>query len=168
MSSDSLFTKCKYCGKDVPTSIKLCPYCSKKLKKISFIQWIGIFILAIIFIGLINAPEKSKEQSIIPSIKEKTISNTQLDYVWTKEGFGTFMEANFVIHNNNDYDIKDIEIECDHYAKSGTKIDKNNRTIYEIISAKSSKTYPKFNMGFIHEQADSSTCFVKNLSLLNH
>ena len=126
MNSESLFTKCGSCSKDVSKSAKVCPN------------------------------------------KETALNEIALKYSWSKEGFGSIMEADLFIKNNSDYDVKDIEVECNHYAKSGTKIDSNNRTIYEIIKSKSSKKYPNYNMGFIHEQAYTSTCFIKNIGLVNH
>lgn len=49
------------------------------------------------------------------------------------------MDVDFIITNNSDYDIKDIDIRCDHFAKSGTRIDSNKRTIYDIFSVNSKK-----------------------------
>mgnify|MGYP000034063915 CR=1 FL=1 len=172
MNSESLFTKCGSCSKDVSKSAKVCPNCGSKLKKLSIIHWVGIAIVCLIVVSVINAPETSnvKEvENISPkSIKEKALNDIALKYSWSKEGFGSIMEADLFIKNNSDYDVKDIEVECNHYAKSGTKIDSNNRTIYEIIKSKSSKKYPNYNMGFIHEQAYTSTCFIKNIGLVNH
>jgi hypothetical protein len=54
--------------------------------------------------------------------------------------------------------VKDIEVHCRHDAPSGTTIDSNTRTIYERIDANKSKRIDKFNMGFIHSQAERSGC----------
>jgi len=80
------------------------------------------------------------------------------DYSWWKTGFDNIMEADFTIANDNPFPIKDIQIECVHTAASGTKIDSNVRTIYDIIPANSSKKFKNFNMGFIHSQAESTHC----------
>ena len=63
-------------------------------------------------------------------------------------------------------DIKDIVIKCDHYSKSETKIDSNTREIYEIFKANSQKHYPDFNMGFMHSQVNSSSCYIKDFKLV--
>ena len=57
MGSDSLFTKCKTCGKDVSTSAKACPQCGAKLKKLSVVHWIGIVFSGLIIIGILNSPD---------------------------------------------------------------------------------------------------------------
>src|SRR5947209_309042 len=45
--------------------------------------------------------------------------------------------ATFVIRNDNGFDIKDTEIVCTHFGISGTQIDSNTRTIYELVPARS-------------------------------
>jgi RNA polymerase subunit RPABC4/transcription elongation factor Spt4 len=163
MSSESLFTQCKGCNKSVLKSEKKCPDCGKRISKLSVIHWIGIFILAILIIGVINSPKKENNQKA--NIEKISLEeNVQLDYSWTKEAFDSVMEADFIITNNNSLDIKDIQIECNHYSKSGTEIDSNNRTIYEIIERGKSKQYPNFNMGFMHSQAVKSSCYVKKVT----
>jgi hypothetical protein len=168
MLSDSLFTKCTSCGKDVPKSSIKCLACGKFIKKLSAIQWIGIILLCLIAVGIINSPENPqvKEEILNPNLaKQGVMNDVALEYTWTTEGFGTVMKANLQIKNNSTSDIKDIQIQCDHFAKSGTKIDSNNRTIYEIINAKSSKRFFKYNMGFIRDQVHSTYCYIKNISL---
>jgi hypothetical protein len=168
MASESLFMKCSSCGKEILKSEKRCPNCGKKLKSLTLVHWIGITIGGLFVIGFFNSPQNTHRSEIKPvSLKQEILKEIKLSYNWQKTAFGAVMEANFTIINNSDFSFKDIEIECDHYAKSGTKIDSNNRTIYEIFEAKTSKSYPNFNMGFIHEQANTSTCFIKDISLVN-
>ena len=73
------------------------------------------------------------------------------------------MIANFKINNATDHGFKDFEITCEHYATSGTMIDRNTRTIYEVVKAHSKKSIPHFSMGFIHSQAKSSNCRITDL-----
>jgi hypothetical protein len=83
-----------------------------------------------------------------------------VDFSWTKGGFGNVMEATFVVRNKAPIDIKDIQIRCVHSAASGTEIDSNTRTVYELVKANSTKHLRNVNMGFIHSQARSSACHV--------
>ncbi len=62
-----------------------------------------------------------------------------------------------------DFAVKDIRIKCTHTTKSGTVIDSNTRTVYDVIEAKSKKTIRDFNMGFIHSQVDRSNCEVERV-----
>lgn len=63
MGSESLFVKCKTCGKNISKNAKACPHCGEKQKKLSIIHWVGIALVAIFVIGLINAPDQPKEAS---------------------------------------------------------------------------------------------------------
>ena len=85
---------------------------------------------------------------------------------WRKEGFGNVMEATFTIKNGSRFDIKDIEIRCEHAGKSGTRIDSNTRTIYDIIKAGETREFKDFNMGFIHSQAESSSAQIKDFTII--
>ena len=49
-------------------------------------------------------------------------------------GFDTVMIADFTITNNTSTPIKDIEIVCNGYSETGTKIDTNRRTIYKVVA----------------------------------
>lgn len=100
-----------------------------------------------------------------PSPKQVALENVNLDFSWDKEGFGNVMKAKFTVTNNSQYQIKDIEITCTHYAKSGTRIDSNERTIYDVVPAKGQSTFEKFNMGFIHSQAEKSICVITDLKV---
>ena len=71
----------------------------------------------------------------------------------------------FLFKNDNPFPVKDLTIACIHSAQSGTKIDKNTRTIYEVIPAHGTKRVQKFNMGFIATQAVQSSCSVMDFQL---
>ena len=177
MSTESLFSECGACKKSFLKSENVCPQCGKKRKRLSVIQVGGGILGGLFLIGWLNSPKEdgvtsnasvNQEQIKPPSkaaLKEIIAGKISLDYIWTKGGFGSIMEADFRVKNNSDYSIKDIEIQCNHYAKSGTKIDSNSRTMYDVIGPNSTKSYQNFNMGFIHDQANTTSCLVKNFSL---
>lgn len=93
-----------------------------------------------------------------PSIKDeiKPLITAKITK-WYKGGFDNVMIADILIDNQSNHDIKDIKVTCIHSAKSGTLIDSNTRTIYDVVKAKSKKKFRKFNMGLIHSQAERST-----------
>ena len=116
-------TKCKECGNDVSQKATQCPKCGSPVKKkTSIITWIFAIFLGLWFIGFISGQSTSSTPTPAakyePSPKEKALAATELEFSWGKTGFGSIMEANFTIKNNSDYNIKDIEIECEHTAKS--------------------------------------------------
>lgn len=175
MSSESLFTKCNGCKKDISKSAEKCPHCGKRQLGASKLGWIGIAIVSLIIVSALSSIfsgqsdrgtgiDQKYGNTASQTPTEKAKSDVKLEYHWAKTGFGSVMEADFRIVNDSSIGIRDIEIQCDHYANSGTKVDSNNRTIYEIVGAKTSRTFKKFSMGFIHEQAATTNCFIKKFS----
>ena len=80
---------------------------------------------------------------------------------WHKDGFGSVMIIDrLTVTNDAPFPIKDFSIDCDHYAPSGTKIDSNDRTVYEVVPASGKFQLRNFNMGFIASQAASTSCQV--------
>jgi hypothetical protein len=73
------------------------------------------------------------------------------------------LSTSFTITNNNPYPIKDISIECQAFAESGTLIDRNNRDIFTVIQPGQTKTYKDFNMGFLRSQVEKVGCRIKNV-----
>lgn len=94
------------------------------------------------------------------------MSSVTLDFSWGIED-DDIMIANFKLTNPTDHAFKDFEITCDHSASSGTVIDHNVRTIYQIAGPKSTKSIRNFNMGFIDTQATNSSCRVTDLVVLD-
>lgn len=121
----------------------------------------GCFVLGLAGIGsAVNKHEEEKKKAAAVAANLEIV-----DFEWTKGGFGSVMEANFKIRNNGTDDLKDIEIECTHFAPSGTKIDSNTKTIYEVIKAGETKDFTGFNMGFIHSQAEKSVPSITKASV---
>jgi hypothetical protein len=123
----------------------------------------GCFILGAVGISKVGKQVTVELEKQAAERKALVDSLEITSFAWDKDaGLGNVMEASFTIHNKGTQDLKDIEIECTHYAPSGTKIDSNTRTVYEIVKAGESRTFTKFNMGFIHDQANKSVAVIKS------
>ena len=163
--------KCKECGEEISKKAEKCPKCgSPQKKKTSLFTWlISILVIFWAFGYFSETPEtgttstSASKRTLSP--KQAAIKNVELDFSWSKDGLGNIMEADFIIKNNSKYQIKDIEITCTHYAKSGTRIDENKRTIYDVVPAKGRKSIKKFNMGFMHTQAEKTSCVITDLKV---
>jgi len=132
---------------------------------------VSLMLLCILFIlfavnSFDNRSSRFSNTTSRPDPKTDVRSKLDLDFTWRKEGFGNVMEANFKVKNNSDYTIKDIKITCEHFAPSGTNIDSNKSTIYEVVKARSSKRFNNYNMGFIHSQARSSSCRISDFKIV--
>lgn len=164
-------TICKECGESISKKATKCPKCgSPAKKKTSLFTWLVVGIIVLFAGGYFSSDPGSSAGSGAGSQREtspKTLAraNVELEFTWKKVGFDNVMEANFKIINKSDYPIRDIQVRCTHYAKSGTKIDSNRATIYDVVPANSTKTFEDFNMGFIHTQAQSTSCVLVDFTL---
>jgi hypothetical protein len=146
------------------------PEPSKK-KNVSCLSAGCLILLVLFFIGLVagecgksgggsdSATNTTPAAPPPPSRDAIALQNVELvKFSWSTGGFDNIMMATFVIKNKNDFAVKDISLKCTHTAKSGTEIDSNTRTIYEVIQPSKTRTFRDFNMGFIHSQASASRC----------
>jgi hypothetical protein len=155
--------KCKECGKDVSTKSKKCPHCgspvSQGITVKGVIKWtILLFIGFTVYTCASITSEVTEKLDDKKETNNQSIENTELDFKWNTGESGLIMEADLTITNNNAYPIKDITVKCAHFAKSKTQIDSNSETFYDIIPAYESKSFRDINMGFIHNQAHTSSC----------
>jgi hypothetical protein len=173
---------CANCRKTIPEGSVFCPSCGRQLppgatktKKSGVALFVFVVICLIIFWAAVNGGAKNSTTSNAastsaappPDPHDLALKNTQITkFSWHKDGFDTIMKANFTIKNDGDVAVKDIQIKCVHSAPSGTVIDENTRTIYEIIPAHKNRTFRDFDMGFIHSQAARSSCRIEDLTLV--
>ncbi len=158
--------KCKACGTEISKNAKICPQCGEPApKKTSLATWLVLGIFIIGGIGMSN--KSSSGSSSVPLTPKEEAQNqvTLEDFNWGTSGFGSVMMADFKIKNDSKYLVKDIEITCKDYAKSGTEIDSNKRVIYDSVEAGKSKKIKKFNMGFIDSQVNQSNCKITDFQI---
>jgi hypothetical protein len=115
-----------------------------------------------------EAEEEKKRKAKAESIRLERAQSNPEEFLeikklsWWKGGFGSIMMATFVVKSTSPFDIKDIAIHCTDLAPSGTVVDVNDRTIYEIVKANGTKTFREINMGFIHSQASNTSCQIRS------
>ncbi|MCK9362162.1 MAG: hypothetical protein M0P74_00945 [Syntrophales bacterium] len=162
--------KCKECGNDVSAKADSCPKCGAKIKAKSI--GCGGLILVLIVIGIIgalfsqnsNSPSSTPSKPSAADIERQVKEQVKIKKLsWHKSGFDNVMLVNATFENKSNRAVKDIELTCEHYSNSGTKIDSNSRVIYEVVEPGKSKGVHDFNMGFIHSQAAKTSCSITNL-----
>ena len=173
---------CGVCGADLAGDAivtKPAPPTVPARKAPSDSKFFLIVLVVIVFIGIItsnhpspspssstSSPSNASSLATTPepiSVKELLLDQVRLKFRWSKGGFDNVMKANFTITNPTATPFKDFEITCKHSASSGTQIDSNVRTIYEIVKANSTWKKRDFSMGFINSQAESSSCRITDL-----
>jgi hypothetical protein len=104
-------------------------------------------------------PESLSESDILANFKIRSLS-------WRKESLGTIMMASFFLHNSNPMPLKDVEVTCSSSGPSGSIIDTNSRTVYDVVGQRSFLQVDNMNMGFIRSQAVETKCRVTGFSRL--
>jgi len=82
-----------------------------------------------------------------------------------KEGFGNVLVVDITLRNDALSNLKDFQITCESKGHSGTVVDSNTRTLYEVVDARSTRTFRKLNMGLLHSQANTTHCTVDQASI---
>ncbi|MDX2425519.1 MAG: hypothetical protein QNK15_04615 [Cycloclasticus sp.] len=104
---------------------------------------------------------KKKNESI--TNRKKMLENIKMTLTWHTVAFDTIMQANITITNNNNFTIKDIDLGCAHYSKSGTRIDTSRHTIYDTVPARTTKTFNEVDIGFINSQTEKTGCEIQQV-----
>lgn len=169
--------KCRECGTEVSDQAKVCPKCgvSKPIKKTSVLVKLlaGFFAIALLMSIFGGGGEGgSSSTSTVSAPRPPDPKTTALDALsfekleWTKGGFDSVMLITATIKNNGSRPVKDLTIECIHSSNSGTRIDRNKKTVFERIEAGKSLRLNDFSMGFIHSQASSTSCEITDVVVL--
>lgn len=175
-----LLKVCKECGKQVSTPGRFCPHCgksgfAKEGMNGCLIACLILFGAAVVLPAMIlylgNSASPSNKPPVSDQIPEQVspkvtaLRGVKLDFTVASHT-GGILVVNFTVQNKSAYTVKDLEITCRHAANSGTIIDSNVRTIYEIVNSHSKKRFPQFNMGFVNSQAARTACVVTDLTMV--
>ncbi len=74
MGSESLFIRCKACGKDISKSAKICPECGAKQRKLKPVYLVALVIFGLMIIGSIN----TQKDNTTTGGKNAVSTNSQL------------------------------------------------------------------------------------------
>lgn len=126
---------------------------------------LGAIFVSFVFVSAVRMPSRQARAAFdmpaaVPS-EGAGLADINLQLIRAnKTGFGNVLEATFSISNRNRYPVKDLTVTCHHAANSGSVIDSNTRTIYELIPANGSTYVNDFNMGFVNTQSVRTLCEV--------
>lgn len=155
--------QCKGCKAEISKQAPACPKCghpnpvSKHLGGGETILVLGLAAGAIWWLAGRDSADYSTASPEQEAIASLSLSNVS----WTRGGFETVMLLDAAISNSGARDVKDVKIRCTHSSQSGTVIDSNASTIYQVFPAGETVSIIKFEMGFIHPQAARSSCRIE-------
>jgi len=101
-------------------------------------------------------------QSSVP-VQRASLENVDLKVSWRKTSTN-MMIATIAVTNRNNYEVKDFNVECAMYTPGGAALGEARRTVYDVVPARTDRTFRDFNMGTIHGQANTARCNVIGLA----
>ncbi|MEZ4846734.1 MAG: hypothetical protein R2877_07330 [Bdellovibrionota bacterium] len=109
---------CKECKKEVSSKAKTCPNCGAPVPQNVGYGTIIALIFVFYIVYLVASSENKPPVAKTKSPKELALEQVNLvSFEWSKGGFGSVMEADFLISNEGNRDIKDIEINVNMLVK---------------------------------------------------
>lgn len=85
---------------------------------------------------------------------------------WDRSGFGNVAVASFSIANSNKFSVKDVQVRCKFFAKSGTNIELKDKVVFLTVPAGGRVLVANLNIGFVDQQVDSGQCAATGASIL--
>jgi len=85
-------------------------------------------------------------------------------FTWSKAVPEIVIQANLTIESALPFALKEIEVACAQFARSGVVIDSQRRTITEVLPAHGRLQVEALNIGPVHPQAGSSGCRIVNVT----
>jgi hypothetical protein len=84
------------------------------------------------------APVVAAPTTIVPDLPSQHLTLAKSS--WRKGGFDSVAFGTFSVKNDNTVPVKDIEIACDFFGKSGTRINSGSATIFDTAPPKKDKS----------------------------
>lgn len=168
---------CAECSAQISSKAKTCPQCgAAPEQKTKRSTWLIVGFLAVVVISFAGkespsqpvansaplAPNTQPEQPAAEDPKAVALDKIDLRQNWRMDGSQQIF-VDFIITNNSQYAVKDIEIRCWHYAESGSKVGTNVTTIYRVFNKHSQLEIPRYLMGYAHSQTHKVGCNVTDL-----
>jgi len=85
-------------------------------------------------------------------------------FTWSKAVPEIVIQANLTIESALPFALKEIEVACAQFARSGVVIDSRHRTITEVVPAHGRLQVEALDIGPIHPEAGSSGCRIVNVT----
>ncbi len=125
--------------------------------KVCFCIVLSFFLLLPFSVSAQPSPRRTSDAEI-----QKMLEIVK--YQAHKSSSGLVLLVDITLQNIGDYNIKDIELTCDGYSKTGTKIDKNEGVIYELIPIGKTKSVKQQSIGLVNSSVQKTNCYLRGWS----
>lgn len=83
-------------------------------------------------------------------------------FSWSKDAVA--IEADLTIESALSFPLKEVEVACAQFARSGVEVESSRRTIAEIVPARGRLRVEALEIGEINPEAGSSGCWVVSVT----
>jgi hypothetical protein len=114
-----------------------------------------------------TAPPETPASSEVFTVERAPVDALRISsQSWRRGGLGSKALVTFTLRNGNDYAVKDVEIACVFTRRDGSHLTDRKRTIHDIVSMKSQRTFARMHVGFVNVHADKARCSLLTASRL--
>ncbi len=163
--------RCKKCWQQVNAETTTCPKCGARIRRpvSKLALMLGVLLIALGWISVQhyqgtgwNAPPPPKPDPAAEA-KAEAIRNLDFSFSWTKGSVGKPMLIDVILINKGARDVKDILIVCEHILDNKVDPVKNRSILYEAVKASETRTFPRFDMGYLAIDTPRTRCRVADL-----
>jgi hypothetical protein len=118
-------------------------------------------------VGLAKEPvfDPATSEAIVPQQPAPVDRLKIASQSWRRGGLGSNALVTMTLRNDNSYPVRNIDISCAFQRPDGSYLTSRSRTITDVISMKSRKTFARLHVGFVNVNAAKAKC---SLLAANH
>ena len=118
-------------------------------------------------VGLAKEPifDPATSEAIVPQQPAPVDRLKIASQSWRRGGLGANALVTMTLRNDNSYPVRNIDVSCAFQRPDGSYLTSRSRTITDVISMKSRKTFARLHVGFVNVNAARAKC---SLVAANH
>jgi hypothetical protein len=118
-------------------------------------------------VGLAKEPvfDPATSEAVVPQQPAPVDRLKIASQSWRRGGLGSNALVTMTLRNDNSYPVRNIDISCTFQRPDGSYLTSRSRTITDVISMKSRKTFARLHVGFVNVYAAKAKC---SLVAANH
>ena len=165
--------RCKKCWKQVSAEVRTCPQCGARVRQPISKLALALGALLIVFglttyhrvIGPVVSPPPPKSDPAA-EVRAEAIKDLDFSFSWVKGSVGMPMLIDVILTNKGAHPVKDIIVVCEHILDDKVDPVINRRILYATVKASETRTFPRFDMGYLPIDTPRTRCYVKDVIVL--
>jgi hypothetical protein len=106
------------------------------------------------------APEEASPPAQVAPTEVPAVNGLKISWQsWRRGGLGSNALVTFTLRNENDYAVKNIEIDCAFSRRDGSHLTDRKRIIPDaVVGMKGRKTFAHMHIGYVNINANKAKC----------